>query len=494
MRKGTRFFLWLTGILIVTLIGFLLVFWFSAPSLVRWFANRQLPKIINAQVSLEKVDLDLSRGYVALHNLRVSQPPGFRKGTLAFVHSLRARLDLSSIFHPPLTVEEVELEGVQFNLAIDKKGTLNLTAVFAPKSPRPRPSPPPNKKTPSRFAIRGRKVVIKDLSSSLIIYGLPAGKKPDFQLQLEDFNLQVTDFLWDPRAPVGGTLPGRALITARIVQKPEDALLEISSRFGPISTRPAVANTVVILHCLELNPLSVYIPAGTNMALGGDAVNLEVAAATAPNLLNARIRAESSGGHSYDISLSGRPEHPVMDLTSLIFQGFIRAGGSLGNVVQNLGSAGGEAGKTALGTVVNVGTGAFNMASSFGVGIFRTLKGVVTLRPKEALGGIEQTTLGTVGKAANLVWDTGHGIVKGVVNSSSASVGAGRGKQWREASLRNWPQACKKAREKLAKMPFPELAEEDEASPKNKPAAAPARGSRADRTPPAEQDDIRGLY
>jgi hypothetical protein len=468
MRKVTRFILWLVGVPSMMLISFLVILWFSLPTLVRWFANHELKNIINAEVSLKKVDLDPLRGYVALHDFHVSQPPGFRQGTLAFVHTLRARLELTSLLHPPLTVNNVYLDGVRFNLAINKDGLLNLTAVPARRSPRPRPSPPPRKKAPSRFAIRGRKVVINNLASSLTVYGLlggGGGSKSDFLIRIRDFNLRVTEFLWDPRAPVPRPLPGRVRITARIVQQPEDARRGITGRVGPISTRPAAANAVVVLHCLELDPLSIYIPGVTGIALGGDAINLKVTSASAPNMLRARVEAESSGGYTYDVHLSGKLEHPVLALSSLLFQEMLRAGGSLKNAVKNLSTAGGVAGKTAMGTVATVGRGTFKVMSSLGSGIFRTLKGVVTLRPREAVSGLRESTLGTVRSAADLVWDTGSGIVKGVVKSSSASVGSGRGMEWREKSIREWPEAWKKAQQEVEEMGFPEPGDEEDTDP-----------------------------
>ena len=67
-------------------------------------------KITQADVSLDKVTLDLTSGQAALHGLQIGNPPGYKTDYLVKLDQISMTLDTSTITRNPVVIKEIVVE------------------------------------------------------------------------------------------------------------------------------------------------------------------------------------------------------------------------------------------------------------------------------------------------------------------------------------------------------------------------------------------------
>ncbi len=161
------------GIIIIVLILLVVIIRLVLSLAAVKIANRELPQILNTEASVGSISLGLLRGYLSIKDLRIGQPEGFGEGDLLLVPELSVKVKLTSLYNPPLIVEEVILTDWEVNIVKNADGVMNIDAIQPKSSPEPAPtSEPESGKKPeeeeesSSKAILVQKFSIKNLSCS----------------------------------------------------------------------------------------------------------------------------------------------------------------------------------------------------------------------------------------------------------------------------------------------------------------------------------------
>ena len=491
MKKIVKILLKTIGIVVLVIIFLLAAIRLAAPPLAVRIANKKLPGIIGTEASIGGIKLKLSRGYLSLRDIRVSQPDGYGEGLLLKIPEVYVRIKLASLLHPPLTIEEVALNDAVANVIKDKGGRLNLEALIPPTTSASPPAGAKKEKKEERASpavILVEKVSISNFSFSYTdssfsaetlveadeassaeiakTTGIPGAdsKKtreeidPDEVLRVElvHLNLLVTDLRIDPSADPAAFPPAAAQLDARIVQKPRgDAILGLAARIGPVGGGIPPVNAVLRLGGLELEPLSVVIPAGTAQVLGGDALDLGVDMIISPEILDCDIEIEAAGGHNLSLSVGGTPDKPEVDTSGVLFSLMLHAGGGVGALAGNVGGAGVEVASAAAETTAAVGAGAANVVGSVAGGLFKAVTKTATGDLKGAVGGLSDATVGTAGQVADAAGDVAGEVAEGASSTADVAIGEDADRDWRAAVQRRWAKNWRKARELLGRMPFP---------------------------------------
>jgi hypothetical protein len=111
------------------------IVWVKLPSIATSIANAKLPGILQADASLERIDLQLTKGFAAIHGLRIGQPEGFGDSPLLELTQVSAQVNVGSLTGGELIViQSVELDGLKANLIKDADGVLNVTRLGPPPS------------------------------------------------------------------------------------------------------------------------------------------------------------------------------------------------------------------------------------------------------------------------------------------------------------------------------------------------------------------------
>jgi hypothetical protein len=161
------------GIIIIVLILLAVIIRLVLSLAAVKIANRELPGILNTEASVGSISLGLLRGYVSIKDLRIGQPEGFGEGNLLLVPELSVKVKLSSLYNPPLIVEEVILTDWEVNIVKNADGLMNIDAIQPESSPEPAPASKPGsgkksegEEDSSSKAILVQKFSIKNLSCS----------------------------------------------------------------------------------------------------------------------------------------------------------------------------------------------------------------------------------------------------------------------------------------------------------------------------------------
>jgi uncharacterized protein involved in outer membrane biogenesis len=185
--------------LLAILIVLLVIAWVRLPAIVTRIANKQLPAILQTDASLEKIELHLTKGFAAIHGLRIDQPEGFGDEPLLELKQFIARVDLGSLIGGELIViQAVELDGLTANLIKDANGDLNITKLGPPPSTDqtdssdpsvdPRPESKPLTITLERLAVNDVAVSYTDQAEGAVPASLALG---DLGILLEDCEVHL---------------------------------------------------------------------------------------------------------------------------------------------------------------------------------------------------------------------------------------------------------------------------------------------------------------
>ena len=468
---------------VVLVVLIILTLPWTAPKL----ANRTLPGILHTEASLGGFSCNPFRGSLGLGALRIAQPEGFGEGALLSLPRLHVRVAPASLVSSPLVVEEVALDGLEVNIIRNADGTLNTDALSPRKAAAEPPPAPPAEPAAEKAA---QPVLVKRLSIANLSFSYtdraigkesaPEGAAPDnppapapekvLTVRVKDFDLLLENLLIDPAADPKASAPALLTLTARLLQEPlGDGRLGLFARIGPIGKGVPPVNGALRLIGLELGPLDAVIPAGTTAALGGDALDLTADFSVAPDLLDCRAAVETNGGKSYSLPVTGTPDKPEFDTSSVLFVVFSRFGGGVGALAGNLAGAGTAVVGAGAETALAVGEGAVGVVGSIGGGIFDTVTSVATGDLEGAGQGLTKATVGSAGEVVDTVGEAGGKMAEGAGKAVEAGSGAARAQEWRDGVEGRWTAEWKEARESVSSQAFPP-------APKSSAAPVPAAG------------------
>ena len=83
--------------LLLVLVVLLVVVYLRLGPIATSVANSQLPKILNTDASVERIDVKLLDGFAEIYGLRIQQPEGFGDGALVELDRVMAKIDLGSL-------------------------------------------------------------------------------------------------------------------------------------------------------------------------------------------------------------------------------------------------------------------------------------------------------------------------------------------------------------------------------------------------------------
>ena len=110
------------AVLLLTTLG-------SMDKLIQAGIEKYGSEMTQAEIKLDKVDLDLTNGQASLQGLYVGNPEGFETEYLTKLDEIKVALDLDSITSDPVVIKEIVIQGpvIKYEMA---PGGSNLDAVL----------------------------------------------------------------------------------------------------------------------------------------------------------------------------------------------------------------------------------------------------------------------------------------------------------------------------------------------------------------------------
>lgn len=113
------------GLLVVVTIGVVL----SLDSILTRAVRLSLERTLGVGVRLDRVELGLRDGSYRIHNLVLSNPPGFGPGPMLSLPELYVRADLSAATSNVFRLSEVRLHLAELRVIRDQKGRTNVPGL-----------------------------------------------------------------------------------------------------------------------------------------------------------------------------------------------------------------------------------------------------------------------------------------------------------------------------------------------------------------------------
>lgn len=441
----------------------------AAPGLAVGIGNNLLPTFLGARFNIDGISLNLRHGQVGVEGVRLGQPHGF--------HELSAEplLDLPAAhvhIQPgslrgdgPIRIEEIRVTDARLNLVVNQIGLLNAAAL----GPGPVPpdedekSAPDDEATQEQEAANAKKgrpillqrLVIENFAFSYLDQSVAKSEAKELFVSVEDIQFELKNIRLNPAAPEGTDMPGRLMLTARILQKDvPNALLGVAAHIATIGAGVPPVNAVVRLGGLETRTLRPVVPPGVGTALAGSNLDIRVDAAAAPEVLDCEAVVTTVGGR-FRATVKGTPEEPKADIPEALSNVIGRVGGGVGNVADNVSKGAVGIGKTAAKSATTLAKGGLGVVGSIGKGLARSVKGAAKGDMKETVGGIGEATVGSAKQAGKTVKETGGQVASGVADAAGEVTGTADAAKWREAAPQRWETQWQEALEKLEQMPHP---------------------------------------
>jgi len=462
-----KFVLWFVGIILLILFIIIGVATFVISDIALNMINEKAPQELHTEFHLAKLKLRLLRGYVGIAGLHIGQPEGYGTNALIDLHKLDVKVSLKSLTTDKIVIKSVHLQSAKINLIKTSNGVMNVEALIpadettnkttsgGTKSAKSEVQEPMEAPSIDKKVV---KVLIKTikLDKCQITYTDHTLSDPPLSLTLAEIDITLHNLLVDPNAIAESIKPAILNISAHMLQPgKEDALIGGDAHIGPVGGDIPNINAALVISGVELSTFGNLVPPGVPQALGGNAFDLGIKLALATNVLNCNLKLEMIAGNTHNLHISGTPTNPIVEKSGILFGVVTRFGGGLGHAVGNLGGASVDLAGTAVGTVGNVGKGAFNAVGTLGKGLLQTTKGVVTADLGDITEGMTQSTVGTVSETAHAVTDTRKGVVDGVSQAGSTSLGGKTAEKWRKNTPKRHKMQWSKVQEIVNSMPYP---------------------------------------
>ncbi|MCC5846355.1 MAG: hypothetical protein JJU05_19065 [Verrucomicrobia bacterium] len=442
------------GLIVIVLL--LAVLHFVTPVIVRTVANKELPKALGTEASLDRVSIFLPGGRVGLQGLQIEQPEGFEGLPLFRLGSLSVAAPLGrALGQNPVTVNHLRLDDLFVRIISNEDGELNVARLGPPVDEEVEVEAEEAGEVPPVWI---REIVISNLN--LVFEDLAQ----EWLLEVVDFDLSLTDL----RIAGAGGAEGPAELDGsfEIVNADVNAQFRILGKIGMIQPdqpeRVPPIQLAVGLTGFSLDIVQPFMVRGARTALGGSALDfwlfLEIGEGSSPEdqTLAGSYALVTDQNHRYGGNLGGTVERPVLPFLNIF-------GDVVGNQFGRITSLGGNVAEGGIEAARAVGeTGAAAVRGATGVvtgaagGLLRTARGVATLDVEEATGGLRDTTVGTVSGAAGTVTDTVGTAGSGVARAGGAALGQEAVRRWWEAVDERAALFEAEAEAWFASRPFPE--------------------------------------
>jgi len=118
LRIISRVAMWLAVLLLVIILFF--------DQLAFWTITTIGSRITGTEITMDDLEISLTRGDIKITNLRLSNPDGFDENSMIEVASLYFKIDKSSLFSGEITVTDIELHRGNIYGMITPEGNFNL--------------------------------------------------------------------------------------------------------------------------------------------------------------------------------------------------------------------------------------------------------------------------------------------------------------------------------------------------------------------------------
>ena len=179
--------LWLVILLLI--LG--TVLYFSSGKLIQYFGPTVISQVTQTPTYLGEVDISLFNGHIALNNLAIGNPAGFKDKNVFELGKLVVDFNPKSVLTDKIIVDSIQISGIQLGMELNAQGKTNAAALMdnvnqslnSGSSPKKASATAPTQKTEKPASSPTKTVVIRDLtiSESAVRTGI-AGQIATFSL------------------------------------------------------------------------------------------------------------------------------------------------------------------------------------------------------------------------------------------------------------------------------------------------------------------------
>ncbi len=115
---------------ILLIILLVVVLYFSAGKLIQHFAPDFISKITQTETSLGEVDLSLLSGKVAINDLAIGNPSGYKDKNIFQLGKILVDYDPKSLLTNKIIINKVQLSGIGVSSELNAQGKTNITQLM----------------------------------------------------------------------------------------------------------------------------------------------------------------------------------------------------------------------------------------------------------------------------------------------------------------------------------------------------------------------------
>ena len=122
MKKLFKFLMWLIIVLIILIVAVYLTagFW------LRTAVSTIIPEMTKTSASLQKADISLFSGKIALKGFKIANPEGFKSPNAFELGEISVKFEPKSIFTSKIVINEIKIDGTKIDAELAKSGNMNL--------------------------------------------------------------------------------------------------------------------------------------------------------------------------------------------------------------------------------------------------------------------------------------------------------------------------------------------------------------------------------
>lgn len=117
--------------LFLILLVLAIILYLTAGKIVQKFAPEFISQVTQTETALGEVDLSLLSGRVALNNLAIGNPAGFKDKNVFEVGKVLVNFDPQSVLTNKIVINNVQIDGVNISVELNSQGKTNITELLA---------------------------------------------------------------------------------------------------------------------------------------------------------------------------------------------------------------------------------------------------------------------------------------------------------------------------------------------------------------------------
>ena len=115
---------------ILLLIVLVIVLYFSAGKLIQHFAPDFISKVTQTETALGEVDVSLFSGKIAVHDLAIGNPSGYKDKNIFQLGKVAVEYDPKSILTNKIIINKVQLSGLGVSSEVNAQGKTNISQLI----------------------------------------------------------------------------------------------------------------------------------------------------------------------------------------------------------------------------------------------------------------------------------------------------------------------------------------------------------------------------